>query len=39
VTLPPEEVSAVALMEGQLSTLSHLLQGLPDGASCCQAPG
>jgi Tol biopolymer transport system component len=39
VTLPPQEVSAIALIEGQLSTLSHLLQGLPDGASCCQAPG
>jgi hypothetical protein len=37
--LPRQEVEAISLMEGQLSTLSQLLRGLPGGASCCQAPG
>jgi len=37
-TVPQQELDAISLMESQLSTLAHLLGGLPLGASCCQAP-
>ena len=37
-TVPQQELDAISLMENQLSELAHLLQGLPLGASCCQAP-
>jgi hypothetical protein len=39
LTLPPQELEAISLMEDQLSQLARLLQGLPGGGSCCQAPG
>jgi hypothetical protein len=38
VTIPPQEVQAISLLEKQLSELTTRLQGLPKGASCCQAP-
>ena len=39
LTPPPQELEAISLMEDQLSQLARLLQGLPGGGSCCQAPG
>ena len=39
LTLPAQELEAISLMEDQLSQLARLLQGLPGGGSCCQAPG
>jgi hypothetical protein len=36
--IPAQEGEAISLMESQLSTLAHLLQGLPGGSGCCQAP-
>jgi hypothetical protein len=36
--IPAQEGEAISLMESQLSTLARLLQGLPGGAGCCQAP-
>ena len=37
LVLPPQEIDAIGLLESQLASLAHLLQGLPSGASCCQA--
>lgn len=39
LTIPPQELDAISLMESQLTELAGLLQGLPRGASCCQYPG
>jgi hypothetical protein len=35
LVLPAQEIDAVSVMENQLAVLAHLVQGLPNGATCC----